>query len=62
MPNRFHQWIAVHSAWLLAITATFTLLALIQLIDFQNGSLRLSIDPSLDAVSTQSQADRDYED
>ncbi len=62
MPNRFHQWIAVHSAWLLAITAAFTLLALIQLIDFQNGSLRLSIDPSLDAVSTLSQADHDYED
>ncbi len=62
MPNRFHHWIAAHSAWLLAVTAAITLLALFQLIDFQQGTIRLSIDPSLNAVSTQSQQDRDYDD
>ena len=62
MPNRFHQWIAAQAFWLLALTATLTLLALAQLVDLSNASLRLSIDPSLDAISTQSQADRDYAD
>lgn len=62
MPNQFQQWVAVRSSWLLILTAALTLLALIQLIDLGNGSLRLSIDPSLDAISTQSQSDRDYAD
>lgn len=62
MPNRFQHWLAVHSSWILLITAAITLLALLQLVDFRNATIRLTIDPSLDAVSTQSQADRDYAD
>ncbi len=62
MPNRLHQWVAVNSFWLLVATGIVTLIALFQLVDFGNGNLRLSIDPSLDAVSTQSQQDRDYAD
>jgi predicted RND superfamily exporter protein len=62
MPNRIHRWVAASASWLLILTAALTLVALAQLIDPWNGSLRLSIDPSLDTISTQSQADRDYAD
>lgn len=62
MQNQLHRWIAARSSWLLVLTASLTLVALAQLIDPWNGSLRLSIDPSLDTISTQSQADRDYAD
>ena len=62
MPNRVQLWIARHASWLLVLTAALTLLALAQLIDFRTGALRLTIDPSLDAVSTQSPAEREYSD
>ena len=61
MPNRFHRWVAAHGNALLASTAALTLLALLQLVDFSNGALRLSIDPSLDAISIQTPAERKYD-
>ena len=62
MLNRMQWWVAAHAPWLLLLTAALTLLALAQLVDLHSGTLRLSIDPSLDAISTQSQSDRDYAD
>ena len=60
MPNPIHQWIAAHSSWFLTLVAALTLVALAQLVDLRKGTLRLSIDPSLDTISTLSEADRDY--
>jgi predicted RND superfamily exporter protein len=57
MPNRLHWWAATHARWLLALTAALTLLASAQLVDVRTGTLRL---PSLDAVSTQNDAERSY--
>jgi predicted RND superfamily exporter protein len=60
MANRLHAWAASHASWLLAITAVLTLLAVAQLIDLRTGDVRLTVDPSLEAVSTQNQAEREY--
>src|SRR5262245_9074124 len=60
MPNRLQLWAAEHASWFLAATAVLTLLASVQLFDFRNRTLRLDVDPSLDAVSTQSTAERSY--
>jgi predicted RND superfamily exporter protein/CRP-like cAMP-binding protein len=58
MPNRFHRWVAAHAGVILAAITVLSLLALAQLIDFRTGALRLSIDPSLDAISTRSPAEQ----
>ena len=60
MPNRLQLWAAARAPWFLAATAVLTLLAVAQLVDFRDGALRLDVDPSLNAVSTQSEAERAY--
>ncbi len=61
MPNRFHRWIAEHSIAVLMATLILSLLALLQLFDFQNARLRLSIDPSLDAISILTPQERKFD-
>jgi uncharacterized protein len=60
MPIPLPRWVAARAPWLLAFIAALTLLALAQLVDIRSGTLRIGVDPSLEAVSTQAQADRDY--
>ncbi|HEX4872713.1 MAG TPA: MMPL family transporter [Nevskiaceae bacterium] len=54
-------WVATHSRAVLALVAFFTLLALLQLVDWSGPRLRLAIDPSLDSLSALDDETRAFE-
>lgn len=62
LSSRLTWWAANRAGIILWLVALTTLIALAQLVDFRTGELRLRVDPSLEAISTQSSIDRAYAD
>lgn len=58
--SRLNWWAATHAPWILVLALVFTLLALEQLIDLRTGEILISVDSSLEAISTESPEDRAY--
>ena len=59
---RLAEAITAHAGKVLIATAVATVLALAGLLDFNSGSTRLRVDPSLDPLVAQASPDRQYDD
>ncbi|MCP5146255.1 MAG: MMPL family transporter [Gammaproteobacteria bacterium] len=60
MANKLQWWAAERAPWLLLAIVILTIIAFFQVFDVRNGHLRLEVDPSLEGISTQSDAEREY--
>ena len=61
-PAFLHRWLVHRAAWVLSAVFLLSLLAVMQLVDWRTGELRLSIDPSLDPLVAREHPDRRYYD